>query len=89
MNEENVSSSHIKHIPELKPENFEDAYPKILQGFNDIPPGKKEKYISQEYTMEPVDYHSNSADLFMQNDSSYAELNSEKNSKKKIILFNK
>jgi hypothetical protein len=89
MNDENISNSHIKHIPVLKPENFEEAYPNILQNFGDIPRVKTEKYIPPDYKVEPVDLHSNSANFFMQNDSRYAEVHTEKKPGENIVLFNK
>lgn len=89
INDENISDSQVKHVPEVKPEILDEAYSTMFEGFNNIPPVKTGKFHSPSYKSEPVDLHSNSAGHLMQNESHYAEINTDKNSKKNIVLFNK
>lgn len=42
---------------------------------NNIPPIKAETFFSSDYKVEPIDQHSNSANLFKQNVSSYDKIN--------------
>lgn len=90
MSDDNISRSYIKQIPEIKPENIEEVYPKMFEGYNGISTAvKQEKFVPPDYKVEPIDLHSNSANFFLQNDSMYAEVKTDKNSKKNIVLFNK
>lgn len=40
-----------------------------------VPPIKAETFFSSDYAVEPVDQHSNSANIFKQNDSSHDKIN--------------
>lgn len=45
---------------------------------NNMLPIKAEPFFSSDYKVEPIDQHSNSANLFKQKDSSYEEINDTK-----------
>lgn len=78
INEENSSNSHIQHVPEFKYDIFNEEYPKSFRNMNNMLPIKAEPSLSSVYKMEPIDQHSNSANLFKQNDNSYEEINETK-----------